>query len=251
MLNVKICFIHVAKCGGTSIVEAIKNKYRLRDRLLRKNKFVTVNASASTKGSDIVNESLWGYREKILAYYLSIGSNKFVAGHFPFSDLAFKSYQDEWKFISLLRNPVDRWFSHYFFNRYKKQEHFKTNLSIDEYLETEDSKFIGQLYHHIFYGRYDHDMGNSDEAYLKAIGNIDKLTCVGVVEHMDKFCQEFNRQFGARLKIKQKNKNPLSSTDQLTRITDDVRRKVEKICEPDLKIYHYVLQKVLSQKEFS
>jgi hypothetical protein len=46
-LNKKICYIHVAKCGGTSIIDAIKKQYRLRDRLLRKRNFINLNASAS------------------------------------------------------------------------------------------------------------------------------------------------------------------------------------------------------------
>lgn len=249
-LDKKICYIHVAKCGGTSIIDAIKKQYRLRDRLLRKRNFINLNASASLRGSEIFNENLWAYRGKLSIYFLSIRSNKFVSGHFPFSDLAMSHYRDEWNFITILRHPVDRWFSHYFFNRYKKEDHFQTNLFLEEYVDSDDGKSLGSLYHKIFYGKCDDEKINSHESYLKVIGNINELACVGVVEHMDIFCRDFNKIFGAKLDvkdIKRKNKNPLPIKNQSEMITDSILEKVENICRPDLKIYNYVLEKILSQ----
>ena len=244
MSNTKICYIHVAKCGGTSVVDAILNQYRLTDRLLRKNQFVNVNASASAKGSEILNQDFWCYREKILTYFLSVESNKFIYGHFPFSDLAAKRYQKEWNFISVLRDPIDRWFSHYFFNRHKKDQHFKTKLSLEEYVDTEDGQSLGMLYHRIFNGTFDNIFEDSKDTYQKAIGNIEKLSCIGVVEHMNVFYRDFYKKFGVKLRIPHKNKNPLSKKDRLNQISGSVLKNVKKICEPDIRIYKYVLKKI-------
>jgi hypothetical protein len=243
----KICYIHVAKCGGTSIRHAIKDQYGspLQNRLLRRNKnYINLNAGAALRGSEIFNEDLWSYREKLLIYFLSIKSYVFISGHFPFSDLAINHFKDEWNFISILRHPVDRWFSHYFFNRHKKHEHFKTELSLEEYIDSEDGRSLGSFYHRLFYGTCDDKNLSSDESYSKVIGNINKLTCIGLTEHMDKFCRDFTKHFGVKLKIETRNKNPLPKKDRSKLITDSIREKVEEICSPDLKIYNYVLEKI-------
>ena len=245
-LKKKICYIHVAKCGGTSISSAIKERYSIKDRFLRNNAFINLNAGPSLKSAQILNEGLWAYREKLLIYFLSQGHCTFVSGHFPFSDLAMKHFGDEYDFITIIRHPVERWFSHYFFNRYKKSDHYKTTLSLEEYIDSEDGRSLGSFYHTLFYGKCDEEMGNFNESYLKIISNFDKFACIGVTEHMDIFCRDFNRYFGVEINIERKNKNPLNKNDRSKLITETIRKKVEKICEPDLKIYNYVLEKILS-----
>lgn len=240
----KICYIHVAKCGGTSLVDAIKAQYPLRERLLRKKCFINMNPAASLKASEILNESLFAYREKVLLYLLSINSNKFISGHFAFSDLAMTHFGDQWNFVTILRNPVDRWFSHFFFNRYKKSGHFKTDLTLEEYINSEDGQSLGFLYHRLFYGKPFEEKPNFKESYPKVIENIDNLACLGTIEYLDLFCRDFKKKFGVTLHIPAKNKNPLSHKDQSSLITDSIRRKVEEICEPDIRIFNYVQQKI-------
>jgi hypothetical protein len=246
----KICYIHVAKCGGTSIRHAIKKQYGspVLNRLLRrKRNFINLNAGAALKGSQLFNEDLWAYREKLLIYFLSIKSYAFISGHFPFSDLAMDHFQGEWNFITILRHPVDRWFSHYFFNRHKTHEHFKTDLSLEAYIDSDDGKSLGSFYHKLFYGRaYDAKNVSPEESYAKVTGNIDKLACIGLTEHLDIFCRDFDKYFGRKLNIGTKNKNPLPKKDRSRLITDAIREQVENICEPDLKIYKYVLERVHS-----
>jgi hypothetical protein len=247
-LKKKICYIHVAKCGGTSVIASIKKQYPLADRILKGKFFVNLNASASLKGSELLGENLWAYREKILIYFLSIRANRFVAGHFPVSDLAMNYFKDDWNFITILRHPVDRWFSHYFFNRYKQAEHFKTDLSFEEYIDSDDGKSLGSFYHRLFYGSaYDHNNVSPEESYAKVTGNIDKLACVGLTEHLDIFCRDFNKYFGRKLNIGTRNKNPLPKKARSKLITDAICEQVERICEPDLKIYKYVLEKIHSK----
>jgi len=245
-LKKKICYVHVAKCGGTSISSAIKKQYGIRDRFLRKNAFINLNPGASSKGSQIFNETLWQFREKLLIYFLSHNHYVFISGHFPFSDLAMEHFADQYDFITIIRHPVERWFSHYFFNRYKKADHFKTDLSLEEFIDSEDGRSLGSLYSTLFYGKCDGEIVHSDASYMKITGNIDKLACVGVTEHMDIFCRDFNRFFKVRIDVEKENKNPLKKDERSKFITESIREKVEEICEPDLKIYNYVLEKILS-----
>lgn len=246
-LKQKICFIHVAKCAGTSFIASIRKSYPLRQRLLQPASFVTINASASLKGSQIFEEGLWSYRERLLIYFLSNESNKFVAGHFPLSERVLKNFIDEWRFITIIRNPVDRWFSHYFFNRYKMNTHFKTDLSLDQYIDSADGQFIGSLYHMVFGGSVWSKNHCLEESCNEAISTIKKMHCIGVVEDLGKFIEDFKKFFGVKLVSHEKNRNPLTSLERAKLETDAIRNKVEKICEPDMKIYNYVLEMIHSK----
>ena len=219
----------------------------MRHRLLQPASFVTVDASASLKGSQILEEDLWNYRERLLLYLLSIESNKFVAGHFPLSERVLKNFKDEWRFVTIIRNPVDRWFSHYFFNRYKINAHFKTDLSLDQYIESADGQFIGSLYHTIFGGSEWSKNYCLEESCNEAISMIKRIHCIGVVEYFDKFIDDFRKCFGIKLVSYKKNRNPLRSTERAKLLTDAIRNKVEKICEPDMKIYNYVMEMIHSK----
>lgn len=42
---------------------------------------------------------------------------EFIAGHFQFSETSYKLLGSEYKYISILREPFERWKSHYIFNK--------------------------------------------------------------------------------------------------------------------------------------
>lgn len=243
----KICFIHVPKCAGTSVSRAITKHYGFFYRKLKKINLYHLSAMGATRGAAILNEDLISYREKLLVYLLATGSYSFITGHFPYSESAMRHFKEEWDFITILRHPVNRWFSQYFFNRRKKDAHFETDLSIEDYIDSEDSQSMGTIYHSYFYGNNDFDKSKLQASYPKVINNINKFACVGVTEHLDLFCRDFFEVFGAKLKVGITNASPFSKKEHSHIITDAVRKKVEAICEPDLKIYNHVLKHIVSK----
>ena len=67
----KIFFLHIPKCGGSSIDQAISAYYRGPMRITRDAIF-RLNPSASLKASQMCGLTLADYREHLLMYYMSL-----------------------------------------------------------------------------------------------------------------------------------------------------------------------------------
>jgi hypothetical protein len=47
-----------------------------------------------------------------------------VTGHFLWSEKCYNAFHGDYRFVTLLRNPVDRFVSNYLYGRYKKHSDF-------------------------------------------------------------------------------------------------------------------------------
>lgn len=199
-------------------------------------RFKKIKASQSRKEAQKLGIDLLIHRENKLREVLK-KNYEFVTGHVRCTAKTRTEFDDDWNFITLLRHPVDRWFSHYFFNAYKKGEHFATDLSLEEFVASDRGQSIGSLY--LNYFNSNSDAGES-KRIKDACNNLEKFKLVGILEEMDKFVTGYEKQFGSVLTIEQKNKNPAQKSMIEEKITDEIRSQVTRICAPDLEIYEFV-----------
>jgi len=233
----KIFFLHIHKCGGTSVVEAVMNSFGLAEKISRRH-FFTLNNDASVTASKITGEDLRNYREKLLIYHLSMERMKYVSGHFFYSEKAMQTFSKEWNFITLLRHPVSRWFSHYFFDRYREgSSHGRIYTDLESFVNSEKALVWGSNYVTTYTENISLSEAYSDEAISRAIENLKKFALVGMLERIDVFAKDYKNLFGVELSIPRFNTNPLLKQQQKELISDEIQQKVEEICQPNVRVY--------------
>jgi len=261
-LRENIFYLHIFKCGGTSINQAIKACYLTwnitKDRYLF---YLAANASFDTvqRCTDLYPDTpedyrIWKYRESLLLYYMYQGvlrygkftGGHYISGHFSFSECAYQNFCNNYAFITVLRDPVKRWISGYFFNRYKQREHHKIDLDLKEYLNSERAQ-KESYYVKLLGGVNKEEDYRSEQAIARAKENLHKFRIVGCLEYQEDFIRQFEEQFGRRLKIRNFNPSPKSKAHCRSVITEEIEEKIKEICKPDIEIYQYAVENLVKK----
>jgi hypothetical protein len=243
-----ICFVHIPKCGGTSINYAIKRRYvtldKRRDGEINSYSHKALHNAARILGEKS-NYNILRMQHEVLLYLMGIQKQtaSLIMGHIPFSKTAYNEFHDRYAFVTILRNPVDRWLSEYTFNKFKESGFRKhtTPIDINEYVDSDYGKAQGGQYGLWLGGLREDKDYTSKDAVQKAIEHIPLFSVIGCLENLEDYKERFYDRFGTRLIIEKKNVNPRPVGYIEDTITDELRRKIENICESDLEIYEHLL----------
>jgi hypothetical protein len=250
-LKQKLVYIHIPKCGGVAISKALKACYinwNIRDSNLYKLSPKACHESAEKlrkKSLNVYDPAVIKFCEKLLLYGMFQPRIEYISGHFSFSIVAYQAFHHEYSFVTMLRDPVKRWISEYFYNRYKSHSHAKIDLDINAYLNSEVGRANGQTYARYLCGLTEVKDYNSEDIIAQSKENLHKFGVVGCIEHLDVFKQQFYEQFGRQLNIGRWNKNPKSRTYQESVITDAIMNQIEEICRPDIELYNYAVKEFI------
>jgi len=253
-LSEPIFFLHIPKCGGSSIVEAIKHCYVTWANIAERDLF-QLSAPASFQAASKLKYNLQNsyfandfatlkLREQLLLYYMCQNA-KYISGHFPFSQTAYDSFGDRYKFITILRDPVKRCVSTYFYNRYKTNKHCKIEMGIEEYLNSELGRQTGRVYVNFLGGADEKGDYGDAGAINRAKENLHKFALVGCLECLEDFERLFAARFGRNLKIRVLNQNPKPKSEREAILSEEIKEKIAEICQPDIEIYQYALDTII------
>jgi hypothetical protein len=208
----------------------------------RQNRHIHLDPAASWHGSRITDMGLFDFREKLLLYEMGRAHIRYITGHYPLSETALAEFGEDWNIVTVLRHPVDRWLSEYFYNRHKQSQYFAHDQDIEEYLDSHTGRVQARMYVRWFSGELSDDWSNAPVD--RALRNLDRLAVVGVLEHLDRFRDAFRDRFGVTLRIPRLNRNPQTAEQQARVLSDAVRARIEALCADDLQIYHHALNRI-------
>lgn len=238
----KVFYCHIPKCAGTSVSNAMRQKL-CANRSSRK---FSIGREASQRAGEVISKGMMDVRETILAYNLSNPRNRFGRGHVWCRPHLVDAFSPEWSFVTLLRNPVSRWISLFTYNTYKTSDWLRISQPIEEFLESSRGRAEGEVFLRYFSSMpHEHD-GNIDEYVDEAMENLSRFALVGTVENLDGWRRSFHETFGKEISILRKNISPNMDAADKIRSNDALIKRIEEVCEPDLRLYRRVVEKFTS-----
>ncbi|MGY8961280.1 MAG: sulfotransferase family 2 domain-containing protein [Alphaproteobacteria bacterium] len=233
----RVVFHHVPKCGGTSVGRAIRKRFLLSQATVLPDPTYNVEAlldPAADHGALMVRAD--ELRERMFLYHLAAGVDC-VSAHVRFSEPAWDTYRDQIKFVTILREPVARFISHYRWSHGRPEGHAHIPEDFPTFLESPMAEQLGAFYVSFFSGLpADADM-TTVEALARAKANLDKFDVIGFLDRLDDFQSAFKREVGVRIRVGHENR----ATAKAVTMEPTLAAKIDAITGPDQALFAHAL----------
>ncbi|MBX2885413.1 MAG: sulfotransferase family 2 domain-containing protein [Granulosicoccus sp.] len=236
----RVYFQHVTKCGGTSLRAALMQA--LSEQGAHRSSFyqlepVKTNRYASAAGLDSIQ-----VRDVLLADRLEQPETRFIAGHFRFTHALHAEAMQAVCSVTVLREPVDRFLSLYYYNHFKVAEHGKENLPLDVYLTKPKARRSAEDYVRLFRGTGadSRDFASAEDVQL-AVDNLGRFSVVGCLENMSVFIDALSQR-GLPIQLPRLNKSPAPADIRYADLPTELMQEIERLCEPSRKVYEHALR---------
>ena len=225
-LERKIAFVHIPKTAGT----AFRNAMRKFIPEIRRNYIYNLNALTSAD--------------------FDAAKYDLVAGHFGTSRIP----SDRFERITILRDPVDRLVSTYFFwkklyndgDTNTRECKLASDYSLEDFFQLKEEKFlIEELYNRVTWqlaGDFEtkgrmlaRDSGVTDDRAIElALSNLKDFVLVGNQNNIGSFESKFHALYGIPLKLRTENATPIRLG--LAELPRSTRKSIESWVELDIEL---------------
>jgi len=257
----KVAFIHIAKCGGSSVDFALRSALAApgQRRIDKPASIVSSMATfegeiASLEGNCKFSEHHAQHLLKILSYYLQ-ENWQYISGHVTINAQLIERFKSEYAFITILRDPVKRFISNYTFNKLtnKKSIMLPNSLNTDTVIQEANEILNSQrgwqmansptMY---LTGRYPTNEADARVMQQEVASNLAQFKVVGFLDDLDAFTNDCQKLTGRNIDIGQRNSTEnLNSAEQqkvkatLKEFFDDKGTKnlVNKLCQFESENY--------------
>lgn len=245
----KLCFIHLPKCGGQSLVSALKTtysgtSYRSTDMGAAIDAFESLYAPFYSAPWE--REIEWSrYRQSLLRLYLGTGI-RLVYGHHSCSSEVLDDFINEYRFITVMREPVSRFISNYIYDRTgPRKEAYRSDLDpaeqLEAYLQSEQAVFLANT-QVMMLGGYLGNTENLDKNYEQAKKNLQRYSLIGSTEQMGAFSINLEEFLNVKLRIPEINtarKWRNSNFDFQTLFDAKIKKRIRELAERELDLYNW------------
>ncbi|MEM8979249.1 MAG: sulfotransferase family 2 domain-containing protein [Pseudomonadota bacterium] len=245
LLPQRFVFHHVPKCGGTSVGRALRKRYILSQATVTpESSFRAFETFTGRSDREQMLIDVLGLREQMMLYHL-YEDVRGVSLHVGFSEAAHAEFSDRYKFVTILRDPVARFVSHYNWSFNKPKAHGRIEEDFDTFLGTERAKRVGATFVEYYCGRPSQMDICSSAAVERAIANLAHFSVIGDLANLQGFERGIAKELGVKVKIRHENKNTADrKVVSLAGLSESVRAKVEALCAPDLAVWQAAQDKI-------
>lgn len=263
----KLAFVHIAKCGGISIDTALRNAFAKPEQR-RIDRDSTLASSLSSFDSKINSiDSACDFSEhhtkvlqKMFEYYLSLNW-QYISGHIATNEDILSRYKDNYAFVTILRDPVERFISNYIFNKLTNKMPFMPPSSIsNDDLITEaklilDSRrgwHLANIPTMCVTGKFPNNAEQAKALRQRFSENLSQYKVVGFLSNLDKFASDIEQLTDRKITIPHKNSvNDINSSEQQqikSTLADffnekETLKKIQKLCQYEIDNYQAAMNK--------
>lgn len=254
--NLRLIFFHTPKCGGTSVDVAIREPLSISDGYISANPHIFSTKILQEEEFSLMTPLYWhGMQSSYIQYMYQ--DKPIISGHFPFSEKAYNICGHRYAHMTVLRDPVERWISHYRFaktgfvfhlgEKYAKLLSDKS-LSLEEqlnqFINSPVGSFLGMLQCAVIGGYNLFSRWNDSESRKELVKNAKKnlkfFKVIGFLEDIKQFEQQFYQKIGYPISIPTRNKTIEENPDNRILFQDDESvfklEKYEEFIEQDKRV---------------
>lgn len=232
-------FLHVPKCGGTSVSEALYATVPLHRKIgILDSPSIRSALALQQTGCDDLSyhdegpnaAATTAFREALVLMHMAHQAT-LIHGHFLFSEVAWQHFGDRYRYVTILRDPIARTISNY-------RMDLRTGTftgDFDTFLDSAEGRRKALHKLRYFSGMATVEPGQEAEAMTLARRNIERFSLIGFLEDLPGFAADFARLFGVRPWIPHYNK---ADEAELT-ITATQMDRLRQLCAPDLALFDH------------